>query len=133
MHAGRVAAAEWSVRRFAAIDMHGTSGTQRRRRIVTAEFVIGTAVLILLGVVLLVHGGWLWATWLLGCGLSYCALAVHAVILYPTGRLEAALAGVDIRSELRRYSIAQLLLLVPALIAVLAVVQALRDGRERQI
>jgi hypothetical protein len=113
--------------------MHGTAGTQRRRRIVTAEFVLGTAVLILLGVVLLVHGGWLWAAWLLGCGLSYGALAVHAAILYPKGRLEAALAGVDIRSELRRYSMAQLLLFVPALIAALAVVQALRNGRERQI
>ncbi len=118
----------WNVRRFAAIDMYGTAGTRRRRRIVLLEFVVGTAALLLIGAVLLIHGGWLWAAWLLGCGLNYGALAVHAVTLYPPGRLEAELAGADVSAELRRYSIAQLLLFVPVLIAGVAVAQAAGKG-----
>ena len=121
--------AGWNVRRFAAIDMYGTAGTRRRRRIVLLEFVVGTAALLLIGVVLLIHGGWLWAAWLIGCGLNYGALAGHAVTLYPPGRLEAELAGADVGAELRRYSVAQLLLFVPGLVAVVAVAQAVRrDG-----
>jgi hypothetical protein len=123
-----VTEASWNVRRFAAIDMYGTAGTQRRRRIVLLEFVIGTAALILIGAILLLHGGWLWAAWLLGCGANYAALAVHAVRLYPAGRLEAELAGADVGAELRRYSLAQLLLFVPALVAVVAVTQVARDA-----
>jgi hypothetical protein len=126
-----VSAARWNVRRFAAIDMHGTAGTQRRRRLVTVEFVLGTAVLILIGARSPSHGGWLFAGWLLGCGANYGALSVHAVRLYRPGRLEAELDGVDVRSELRRYSIAQLLLFVPALIAVIALAQALGRGGGR--
>ena len=120
--------AGWNVRRFAAIDMYGTAGTRRRRRIVLLEFVVGTAGLLLIGAVLLIRGGWLWAAWLLGCGLNYGALAAHAITLYPPGRLETELAGVDVGAELRRYSIAQLLLFVPVLIAVVAVVQAAGKG-----
>ena len=118
----------WNVRRFAAIDMYGTAGTRRRRRIVLLEFVVGTAGLLLIGAVLLIHGGWLWAAWLLGCGMNYGALAAHAITLYPPGRLEAELAGADIGAELRQYSIAQLLLFVPVLIAIVAVAQAARPG-----
>jgi hypothetical protein len=119
----------WNVRRFAAIDMQGTAGTQRRRWIMTLEFVLGTASLILIGALQLIHGGWLWAAWLLGCGANYGALAGHAVALYPPGRLEVELDRVDVRSELRRYSIAQVLLFIPALIAAVALAQAFRrDG-----
>jgi hypothetical protein len=109
--------------------MYGTAGTRRRRRIVLSEFVVGTVGLILVGALLLIHGAWLWAAWLLGCGAGYGALALHAVTLYPRGRLEAELDGADVRAELRRYSIAQLLLFVPGLVAVVAVAQAVRrDG-----
>ncbi|MDF3300165.1 hypothetical protein [Streptomyces tropicalis] len=120
-----MAGARWSVRRFAAIDMYGTTGTLRRRRLVLAEFVLGTACFVVLGVVFTMHGGWFWGAWLLGCGLSYGALAVHAVGLYPSHRLEAELEGVDTPTEIRRYSAAQLLLFVPGLIAVVALAQAL--------
>jgi hypothetical protein len=125
-----VAAARWSVRRFAAIDIYGASGTRRRRQIVAADFVLSIAGLIALAVTLVAHSGWLWATWALGCAVNYGALAVHVVALYPQGRLEAALEGVDVRSDIRRYSIAQLLLFVPALIAVIAATQALHRGRD---
>jgi hypothetical protein len=57
----------WNVRRFAALDMHGTAGTLRRRRIVTAEFILGTVALVLVGARSPGYGGWLLATWLLGC------------------------------------------------------------------
>jgi hypothetical protein len=116
-----MAAASWNVRRFAALDMYGTTGSARRRRIVVVEFALGAVGMILLGVVLTVHGAWLWGLWLLGCGLGYGALAAHAVTLYPSHRLEAELDGVDVVSELRRYSAAQLLLFVPGLVAVAAV------------
>ena len=127
-HADPVTGNSRNVRRFAAIDMYGTAGTRRRRRIVLLEFVVGTAALLLIGAVLLIHGGWLWAAWLLGCGLNYGAIAVHAVTLYPPGRLEAELAGADVGAEIRRYSVAQLLLFVPALIAIVAIAQAARHG-----
>ncbi|MDQ2749142.1 MAG: hypothetical protein M3Y44_06410 [Actinomycetota bacterium] len=96
----------------------------------TAEFVLGTAGIVVLAAVLGSHGGWVWATWTLGCAMNYAALAVHAVALYPRGRLETALHGVDVRSELRRYSTAQLLLFIPALIALIAATQALRRDRD---
>lgn len=121
---------EWSVRRFVAIDMYGRAGSRRRRRIVTAEFVLGTAGIVVLAAVLGSHGRWWWATWTLGCAMNYAALAVHAVALYPRGRLETALHGVDVRAELRRYSTAQLLLFIPALIALIAAAQALRRDRD---
>jgi len=130
-HADPVTAPRCSVRRFAALDMHGTAGTRRRRRVVTIEFLVGTVALILIGARSPSQGGWLWAGWLLGCAANYGALAVYAVVLYPPGRLEAELRGIDVRSELRRYSIAQLLLFIPGLIAVVALVQAFRgEGGE---
>lgn len=49
--------------------------------------------------------------------MNYAALAVHAVALYPRGRLEAALEAIDVHSEVRQHSTAQLLLFVPTLIA----------------
>jgi hypothetical protein len=109
----RVAAGRWSVARFAAIDMYGMAGTRRRRHTVTAEFVVGTVGLTALAGVLVRHGGWLWACWSLGCAANYGALAVHPVALYPRGRLAAVLDGVDVSSEIRRYSVAQLLLFRP--------------------
>ena len=118
--------AHWTVRRLAAVDMHGVAGTRRRRRIVCAEFGLGTAGLVALAVILLGHEAWPWAIWALGCGANYAALAVYAISLYPGGRLAAELEGVDVRSEIRRYTAAQLLLFIPALIAIVAGAQSLR-------
>jgi hypothetical protein len=120
-----MSAARWSVRRFAALDMYGAAGTQRRRRIVLTEFIIGTARLGLIGVWVLMHNGRIWGVWLLGCALNYGFLALHAVRLYPRGKLEADLEGVDVRSEIGRYSVAQLLLFLPGLIATAAVMELL--------
>lgn len=124
-----MAEARWSVRRFAAVDMYGTAGTRRRRRIVAAEFVLGTAGLLALAAILCVHGGWLWGIWALGCGANYGALAVYAVALLRPERLRAELEGADVRSELRRYGVAQLLLFVPGLIALVALLESLHRHR----
>ena len=39
-----------NVRRLAALDMYGTSGSARRRRLIRAEFIIGVAGCTLVGV-----------------------------------------------------------------------------------
>jgi len=120
-----VAGSGFDVRRFAALDMYGTAGTSRQRRIVRAEFIVGTVGLFALAVVQLAHGGWLLGGWLTGAGyLPLAVHAVHAVDLWPPGRLEAELAGVYVRAELRRYGWLQLLLLLPLVVAVVAAAQA---------
>ncbi len=121
-----MAGSGFDVRRFAALDMFGTAGTRRRRRIVRAEFIVGTVGLFALEAVQLADGGWLLGDWLTGAGLNYLPLAVHAVDLWPPGRLEAELAGVDVRAELRRYGWLQLLLLLPLVVAVVGAAQARR-------
>jgi hypothetical protein len=48
-----------NVRRLVAVDMYGTTGSARRRRLIRAEFVIGAAGCTLLGVLLLMSAsGW---------------------------------------------------------------------------
>ncbi|MGO4600794.1 hypothetical protein [Terrabacter sp. 2YAF2] len=59
---------------------------------------------------------------------SPCRAGGH---VYPSTRLAAELDGADIAAEIRRYSVAQLLLLVPGLIAAVAVAQARRGWRDR--
>lgn len=112
-----------SVRRLAAIDMYGTRGTARRRRIILAEFVVGV-------IAMLAFGAWLLAAsvslagralglWVIGAGLNYAPLAVHAITLSRPGALDAELSGVDTGRELRRYGLLQLWILVPlSLVAV---------------
>jgi hypothetical protein len=128
MHYDGVTSTRWSVRRFAALDLYGSSGTLRRRRIVLVEFVVGTAALLVLGAYTGSHGNRLWGVWLTGCGLSYGALAAHAATLFPKARVEAELAGVDTAAELRRYGVAQLLLFVPGIVALAALFEALHSA-----
>lgn len=118
----------FTVRRLAAIDMHGTRGTIRRRRIVTAEFVLASVGLLTVGATAWARGGWLVGGWLIGAGVNYIPLAAYAITLYPSGRLEAELRDIDPARELRRYGLAQLLLLVPLLVALLAFAQLRRDA-----
>lgn len=116
--------ARWSVRRFVALDLHGATGTNRRHRLVLFEFVVGTATMLVMGFVLLAHGGLLWGSWLLGCGLNYGALTAHALSLHQPHDVSVELEGVDITTEARRYSVAQMLLFIPGLVALVALVQA---------
>ncbi len=78
-------------RRLAAMDMWGTAGSLRRRRMIRAEF------------------------------LNYVPLALHARSLSRPGALEAELTGVvDLRSELRKAGAQQFWIAVPFAVAVAA-------------
>jgi len=112
-----------NVRRFTALDMAGTAGTHRRRRIILAEFLVVCPVAGLLGFLTLHSGQVPLGVYLLGITLNYLPLAAYAVKLFPPGQLEAELSGVDVRHQLRRAGAAQFLLLVPFVVAVLALYQ----------
>jgi len=117
----------FDVRRFTALDMFGTAGTLRRRRIIRAEFVVGCPAVFLLAVATLLAGHPLLGGWFLGVATNYLPLAAHAVNLFPPGRLETELAGVeDVRGQLMRAGAAQFLLLVPFLVGAAAAAQLLR-------
>ena len=124
-----------NVRRLAAVDMYGSAGARWRRWVILAEVlfgVIGTAVL---GVLLLSNrsgvGPTLAAAWLFGVSANYLPIAWHALSLIRPGALEAELAGVDLRAELRHYTGAQLWLFVPVLVLVLAVRQRKHETGKR--
>lgn len=118
------------VRRLAAVDMYGSAGTRLRRRLILAEFVVGAAGGVAIGLLAALRStgiGWrLLGAWIVGVGINYIALALHAVSLSRRGVLDAELAGVDVWSELRRYSYLQFWIIVPLLMAVLSVSQARR-------
>lgn len=106
-----------NVRRLAAIDMYGTTGTARRKRIILAEFTAALAATVALGTWLVIGasglGTRILGIWLIGAGLNYAPLAAFAISLSRPGALEAELADVDTGRELRRYSVPQLWILVP--------------------
>jgi hypothetical protein len=112
------------VKRFAALDMHGARGTTRRRRVILAEFIIGAAAMVALGVWFVIGvpglGYHILGIWVIGAGLNYVPLAAYAVSLSRAGALEAELAGVDTSQELRRYSVRQVWLLVPLSLVAMA-------------
>lgn len=117
----------FDVRRFTALDMFGTAGTLRRRRIICAEFVVGRPAAFLLGVLTLHSQQVLLGSCIIGIALNYLPLAAYAVKLLPSGELEAELTGVDVRHKLRQAGTAQLLLLVPfVVVAAAAAVQLFR-------
>jgi hypothetical protein len=114
------------VRRFTALDMYGTAGTRRRRRIILTEFVVGCPAVLLLAVAILRAGNLVFGAYALGVGLNYLPLALHGIDLFRPGRLETELAGVDdVRRQLMRAGLAQFLLFVPFLVASVAAVQLL--------
>src|SRR5262245_46721080 len=118
------------VRRLAALDMWGSAGSKRRRRIIRAEFVAGAVGCTILGLLGIFRGsGWMVVLgfWLVGAGINYVPLALHARSLSRPGALETELAGVDVRSGLRRAGLQQFWIAVPFAIAVFALVDVLRD------
>lgn len=112
------------VRRLAAIDMYGTRGTLRRRRIILTEFIAALTAAMALGIWIETTASSLGARilgiWLIGAGLNYAPLAAHAIVLSRPGALDAELADVDTHQELRRYSILQLWIFVPLSLIVVA-------------
>jgi hypothetical protein len=119
------------VRRLAAIDMHGATGTSLRRRLIFAEFVFGAVGGLALGLWMATAGSGgaaqLVGAWVAGVGVNYVPLALFAASLSPPGALDAELAGADVGAELRRYSYTQMWIFVPLLLAVLALRQARRE------
>ncbi|MFG1869092.1 hypothetical protein [Micromonospora arborensis] len=120
------------VRRLAAIDMWGSAGVRWRRWVILAEFLLGVVGVGVLGLLAVSSGdglrtvvGW----WLIGLAVNYVPLSVHALTLIRPGALEAEIRGVDVPAELRHYTAAQLWVVVPLLVAVVAVVQWRRNRR----
>ena len=106
-----------NVKRLAALDMYGATGTTRGRRIVLAEFIAAVAATMALGIWLVTGasglGARIFGIWLIGVGLNYAPLAAYAISLSRPGALDAELVGVDTGRELRRYTVLQLWILVP--------------------
>lgn len=113
-----------NVRRLAAVDMHGTRGTARRKRIITSEFILGALGAVAIGVWMVSDAGGLGdrviGLWAIGVGLNYAPLAAYAIALSRPGALDAELDGVDVNRELRRYGLLQFWVFVPLALAGLA-------------
>jgi hypothetical protein len=123
------ASARIDVRRLAALDMYGTRGTRRRRRIILGEFALGTLGCGALGAWALSWGGAvgvIFGVWLLGLAANYLPLTVHVLTLWREPALEVELAGVDLQAQLRSYTRAQVWVLVPFWVAGLALAQVRR-------
>jgi hypothetical protein len=120
------------VRRLAALDMHGGSGTRLRRNLIRAEFVFGAVgglgLGIWAGVAATTTGTQVFGAWIAGVGINYAALVWQTALLSRPAALNAELAAVDGPDEARRYSYLQFWIVVPLLMAVLA----LRQSRARR-
>jgi len=111
------------VKRLAALDMWGTTGTNRRRSLIRAEFFLGATGCSALGIYVLATGsGWQLplGLWLVGAGINYIPLARHAQYLSRPGALEEELHDADLRHDLRRAGVQQLWIAVPLAVAVFA-------------
>ena len=130
-----VGKAVMDVRRLAALDMHGRHGSVRRRRLILAEFVLAAIDVPLLGLAILRASSSapqvLLGAYLIGVGLNFVPLALHAISLARAGRVDAELAGVDVSAELRRYTTRQLFIGIPMLVLILGTAQAAASWRAR--
>jgi hypothetical protein len=123
-----------NVRRLAALDLYGTTGSARRRRLIRAEFIIGAAGCTLLGVLALMSGsGWamVLGIWLIATGMNYLPLAISAQSLSRPGALEAELVGAHLPRELRQARARQLWILLPLAVVIAALAQAWSRRRQR--
>jgi len=119
-----------AVRRLAALDMWGTAGTIRRRRIIRAEFFLGAIGCTGLGAYVIASGsGWMLAlgAWLVGAGINYIPLAHHAQSLSRPGALEAELRDADLPRDLRRAGVQQFWIAVPLAVALFDLVDRSRS------
>lgn len=96
---------------------------------ILGEFALGTLGCVALGVWALSWGGAvgvIFGFWLLGLAANYLPLTAHVLALWRKSALDRELAGVDLHAQLRRYTRAQVWVLVPFWVAGLALAQARR-------
>jgi hypothetical protein len=98
-----------------------------RRRLILAEFVLAAIDMPLLGLTIALAATSapevLLGACLIGIGLNFVPLALHAISLSRAGQLDAELAGVDAGAELRRYTARHLLIAIPLLVLILSAAQ----------
>jgi hypothetical protein len=90
---------------------------------VRAEFVAAIPISVFVGGALIANGGvvsWIIGAWLVGVGINYVPLAWYAIRMSDRTSLEAELVGLDLRSEIRRYTKAQLWITLPFAIVIFA-------------
>jgi len=108
--------------------MWGTAGKPWRRRLIRVEFAIGAVGCVLLGAFAMFTASdttWLLVgAWLVGVGLNYVALCVHAHSLSRPAELEAELRGVDLRPALRKAGLQQFWIAIPLAVVIAALVNA---------
>jgi hypothetical protein len=125
----------FDVRRLAAVDMHALSGTDRRRRVIIAEFLAGAIGGAAVALFLLLTADDALDTALglyaLGVAANYAPLSAHALSLRSPQQLRRELVGVDLPAELRYYTRAQFLVFVPFLLVLLALLPAARSSGPR--
>jgi hypothetical protein len=118
-----------SVRRLAAIDMYGAKGKLFRRRLVLVEFVAAMPVCLFLSSFLILNGDSvalvIIGIWIALVGANYAPLAIYAIDFSWGSRLFEELNAVDVRREMRYYSMAQFWVLVPLLFVLLALRESL--------
>ncbi len=118
-----------NIRKLAALDMalHGA-------RLILAEFALGIVFPLILALLSLRSGqarlGWQPALgiWLVGIAVNYIPLFIYAVLIARAGT--AREEGQPEIAHVWRYSVQQLVLLVPFVVAVIALVQEYRQRRK---
>jgi hypothetical protein len=114
-----------NIRRLVALDitLHGS-------RFITAEFGIGTPVMLAVGISLILASQLILGTYLLLTGINYVPLLVYTAIIVRKGSAGAEVADYvsSDRHYVRKYSTQQLLLFVPLVVFWLAVWQELKQG-----
>ncbi len=115
-----------SVRKLVALDMalHG-------RRFILLEFGVGTPAILLFGAWLILVGQSLVGWYLTAVGVNYLPLLAYGIAM---GSREAARSEVEEdmnrdKQFVRRYGTKQMLLVVPFVVAILALVQLVRPSK----
>jgi hypothetical protein len=117
-----------NIRKLAAVDM-AWLGT----RVIVAEYAIGVALPLVLGVLSIRSGllgparsGWEAALgfWLIGIAANYVPLLIYSLLIARAG--SAKQEGQPELAHARRYGLQQVILLVPFFVVVLALVQEMK-------
>ncbi len=114
-----------NIRKLAAVDM-----TLNGTRFIIAEFAIGSVLPLTLGFFSIragrlgtVQADWEIArgSWLIGIAINYIPLFIYAILIARSGTAKEE--GQPELAHVKRYSIQQLIIFIPFLVAVLAIIQ----------